>query len=280
MCIKTDWMRDKWHKTAGFMVAAAVVAVLSGCDMLESHPYDAHVSGERYLTEKNIARIEAATAGKSEIKFAMISDTQRGYDETEAVVKVINARGDIDFVLHGGDLTEFGSTREYHWKRDILAKFEMPYVCVIGNHDCLATGLDVYATMYGPLNFSFRAGEVEFLCLNTNAVEFHGSEAVPDFRFIKNELAALAPDICKTVVLMHAGPFSEQFNNNVADEFHALIRQFPGLQFALYGHGHHITVDDFFGDGILYYQCTNIKKRSYLVFTITDAGYEYEVVYF
>lgn len=274
-------MRFKWRKIAGgLLVVAVFTAALSGCEMLESHPYDAHVSGERYLTEKNIARIEAATAGKSEIKFAMISDTQRGYDETEEVVEVINARGDIDFVLHGGDLTEFGSTREYHWKRDILAKFEMPYVCVIGNHDCLATGLDVYTTMYGPLNFSFRAGDVEFLCLNTNAVEFHGAEGVPDFHFIKGELALLPADIHKTVVLMHAAPFSEQFNNNVADEFHALIRSFPDLQFALYGHGHHITVDDFFGDGILYYQCTNIKKRSYLVFTITDAGYEYEVAYF
>lgn len=79
---------------------------------------------------------------------------------------------------------------------------------------------------------------------------------------------------------MHAGPFSEQFNNNIAEELHRLLCRFPGVQFFLYGHGHHVTVDDFFDDGIIYYQCAGIKKRSYLVFTITDNGYEYEVVRF
>ena len=38
----------------------------------------------------------------------MISDTQRRYDETKEVVNIINNRGDIDFVLHGGDMADFG----------------------------------------------------------------------------------------------------------------------------------------------------------------------------
>ena len=38
----------------------------------------------------------------------MISDTQRWYNSTEDVVKALNARGDIDFVIHGGDQSDFG----------------------------------------------------------------------------------------------------------------------------------------------------------------------------
>lgn len=252
----------------------------AGCGMLDSHPYDVNISGAKHLTEKNVALIEAATLNRETIKFAMISDTQKGYDETADVVRAINARGDIDFVVHGGDLTEFGSTREFKWQRDILEQFTMPYVCVIGNHDCLATGVDAYRSMFGDLNFSFTAGNVMFLCLNTNALEFDHSVAVPDVQFIKEKLKSLSPAVRKTVVLMHAGPFSEQFNNNIAEELHRLLCRFPGVQFFLYGHGHHVTVDDFFDDGIIYYQCAAIKKRSYLVFTITDNGYEYEVVRF
>ena len=37
-----------------------------------------------------------------------IGDTQRTYDETEAFVHHANGRDDIDFVIHGGDYTEFG----------------------------------------------------------------------------------------------------------------------------------------------------------------------------
>ena len=75
--------------------------------MLESHPYDAHITGERGINAKNCERIEEAMKGKKTFRFAMISDTQRWYDETEKVVEKINERGDIDFVLHGGDQSDF-----------------------------------------------------------------------------------------------------------------------------------------------------------------------------
>ena len=94
-------------------MAVAGWLTLSGCEMLESHPYDVNISGEELLTEKNTALIEERTRGRRSIRFAMISDTQRGYDETRDVVRVLNARSDLDFVVHGGDVTEFGSTREF-----------------------------------------------------------------------------------------------------------------------------------------------------------------------
>ena len=101
----------------------------SGCDMLETHPYDVHITGERELTNKNIQLIENKMQGKKTIRFAMISDTQRWYNSTEDVVKALNARGDIDFVIHGGDQSDFGVTKEFIWMRDIFNKFQMPYVC-------------------------------------------------------------------------------------------------------------------------------------------------------
>ena len=59
----------------------------SGCDMLETHPYDVHITGERELNNKNIQLIENKMQGKKTIRFAMISDTQRWYNSTEDVVK-------------------------------------------------------------------------------------------------------------------------------------------------------------------------------------------------
>ncbi len=37
---------------------------------------------------------------------------------------------------------------------------------------------------------------------------------------------------------------------------------------------------DMFDDGIIYYECADIKKRSFLLFTISEEGYDYEVVEF
>jgi predicted MPP superfamily phosphohydrolase len=156
--------------------------------MFESHPYDVHITGERNLTQKNIDLIEQQTKGKKSIRFAVISDTQRWYDETEDAVKAINARGDIDFVVNTGDMSDFGATKEFLLQRDIYSKFNMPNVCVIGNHDHLGTGLDTYKAVFGDTNFAFTAGNVRFICLNTNALEYDYSEPVPDFTFIKNEL--------------------------------------------------------------------------------------------
>lgn len=257
-----------------------VVILLAGCDMIEYHPYDLNIKGETDINSKNIQQIESELNGRKQIAFAVISDTQRWYDETEDAVEAINQRNDIDFVIHTGDLSDFGMKLEFEKQRDILNRLNVPYVCLLGNHDCLATGQEVFQHIFGIENFSFTAGDVHFICLNTNALEFDYSIPIPDFSFLKNELEHLPSDISKTVVAMHAGPFSEQFNNNVTEIFHHYIKQFPNLQFCIYGHGHSIQADDFFNDGILYYECTCIHKRAYLYFTVNENNYTYEVINF
>lgn len=254
--------------------------LLGGCDMIEYHPYDLDIDGETDVNRRHIEQIEKATRGKDEIRFAVISDTQRWYDETEDAVEALNRRGDLDFVVHTGDLSDFGLKLEFEKQRDILNGLNVPYVCLLGNHDCLATGLDVYRRVFGTEDFAFTAGNVRFLCLNTNALEFDNSSAVPNIQYIRDEIDNVPEGVEKTVVAMHAGPFSEQFNNNLAEYFEYYLRQMPGLQFCVYGHGHNLSVDDFFDDGILYYECTCAKKRAYLLFTLNADGYAYEVVDF
>ena len=210
----------------------------------------------------------------------MISDTQRWYNSTEDVVKALNARGDIDLVIHGGDQSDFGVTKEFIWMRDIFNKFQMPYVCLLGNHDCLGTGEDAYRAIYGDPNFAFTAGNVRFICLNNNAMEYDYSEPIPDFDYIERQLTERADEFNKTVFCMHARPLCDQFNNNVAKVFQMYVRQFPGLQFCTVAHEHRISASDVFDDGVMYYGSNCMKNRSYLVFTIKPDGYDYEVVEF
>ena len=157
--------------------------------------------------------------------------------------------------------------------------YVVPFVVLLGNHDCLGTGENVFQWIFGEPNFSFNVGDTHFLCINTNAFEYDYSTAVPDFAFIKNDRTTLPEGIRRTVVAMHAQPTSEQFNNNVAGLFEWEIHKFPSLEFCLCGHGHKTQANDLFDDGTLYYECGAAKKREYLVFTLhAKGGYSHEVV--
>ena len=253
---------------------------LTACGMFDTHPYDVNLSGERDVNAHNIAKIEQNLKGKTTIRFAVMGDSQRWYDETEIFVDSINARGDIDFVIHGGDISDFGVTEEFLWQRDILNKMKVPYVVIIGNHDCQGTGDDAYEGIFGETNFSFIAGDVKFVCLNTNALEYDYTKPVPDLNFLENEVTSRQGEFDKTVISMHARPLCDQFNNNVAKVFEYYIKMFPGLQFCTVAHDHKITVEQYFNDGVMYYGSDCMKNRNYLLFTITPKGYEREVVYF
>ena len=134
--------------------------------------------------------------------------------------------------------------------------------------------------IYGKNDFSFVAGRIKIVCLNTNAIEYDYSEPVPDFDFMEREAVADTTVFDRTIVCMHAAPFSEQFNNNVVKPFNYYIMQFPGLMFCMYGHGHHTEEHDFFDNGVIYYEVASVAKREYRIFVITPKGYSHEVVCF
>lgn len=255
-------------------VAACFLMV--GCEVIEYHPYDARVTGTTGVNAKNICRIEKKERGKTSFRFAMISDTQRSYDETEDVVRHLNARNDIDFVIHGGDLADFGETKEFMWARDILSRLNKPYVCLLGNHDCLGSGRNVFLKIFGEENFAFTAGDVRFICLNTNALEYDYSHPVPDFNFIERQIRDFPEEAKRSIVVMHVPPYDVEFNNNVVRPFSMYLQQIPGLQFCLYGHNHHFEEKEFFGDGLMFYGCTCISDRAYFVVTVNEDGYEVE----
>lgn len=270
----------KFKNTIYAVLCVVSILFIHGCDLFEVHPYAGNITGKRDINASNIKLITKQTAGKDTIRYAFISDSQRWYDELEDFVKHSNSHPDFDFIVHGGDISDFGLTKEMLWQRDILEKLNKPYVVIVGNHDYLANGDEVFNKIFGPFNFSFVAGNTKFLCLNTNALESNYSVPIPDLSFINNEKDNDSENYSNTVVMMHAQPTSEQFNNNVSDLFQYSIKQFPNLLYCVHGHGHSYKVDDIFDDGIIYYQTPNIGKRQYILFTITNDTYSHELISF
>ena len=159
-----------------------------------------------------------------------------------------------------------------------MGKIRVPYVALVGNHDFLGTGDQMFRKMYGNYDFSFIAGRVKFVCLNTNATEYDHLAAVPNLDFMESEISADSALFDRTVVCMHARPYCEQFNNNVAKVFHHYVKSFPGLMFCMNGLDHRQCQEDIYGDGMVYYGVDSAEHRSFYLFTITQHGYEYEIV--
>lgn len=253
---------------------------LFSCNALEYHPYDVHVK-RKGINAKNIALIEEQCAGKDTIRFVWMGDAQRAYDDLRDFVREINKREDIDFVMNGGDLADFGLNREFDWIEDQMEKLTVPYVSLVGNHDLLGNGNDVFKTMYGPFNYSFIAGHTKIICLNTNFLEFDYSEAVPDYSFMKEQLLdSLTREYHQTIVTMHAPPLGEQFDNNTADYFQYFVRSYKNILFCVHAHTHRNTIQEYFNDGIVYYGSANMLKRNYFIFTVSKNEYTYESIYF
>ena len=257
------------------------VFLLLGCEFLDYHPYDTQLGDDdlRELNHKSIEIIERKCADKDTVRFIMMGDSQGWYDETEDFVGYANENCHIDFVVHGGDITDFGMTEEFLWVHDDMKHLKVPYVALIGNHDILSSANHTYCTMYGAEDFAFTAGFLRFICLNTNALEYNDSKEIPNFSFMEAELKD-SLNYTNSIVIMHAAPGTEQFNNNVKDVFHKTVCAYRGALFALNAHGHHTSINDLFGDDFMYYQCASMGKRSFLLFTVTPEGYTYEEILF
>lgn len=251
---------------------------LNSCDMVEYHPYDGRTDVEG-INEANIERIIANTQGKEEFSYVWMGDSQRWYNETEDFVEYVNKNLSVDFVMHGGDISDFGTTDEFEWIHRIMNKLKVPYVALIGNHDVIGTGRYVYEQMYGDDNFSFNVADVKFICLNTNALEYEYNDNVPNFDYVSSELTNLT-NPARTIAALHAAPCSDQLNSTDGRNLHTALTKFNDLMFCMNAHGHSTSITDTFSDGVMYYQCASMKGRSFFLFTITKTGYEYEEIFF
>lgn len=286
-----------YNRFPTWLLLTVITVVLSGCDNFESSPYAAKITGNRNTLASSLATLSQREPGLP-LRFAFITDTHDAIDEINTAIDIIRSRGNIDFIIHGGDMTDLGLPKEFMWCRDAMEKSELPFVTVIGNHDCLGNGEDSYEWIFGPKNYSFDVAGVHFVCLNTIALEYDYSEPVPDLNFILKDAESVAKtnkehpgSITHTVIVMHSRPFDEQFNNNVAAPFLYYLQQYPGMKtedgddsytkaFCLCGHNHNFQVTDLYDAGLLFYQGDNIAKRSFMIFTIDEDGYEMEKVEF
>jgi len=158
---------------------------LSGC--MTPTPFGSDVD-QHGLNAAALRRL--STKDPSErLRFVALGDTHDAYDELLDAVDAINRLPDVDFVVHAGDVSDYGLRQEFEWTERALSGLRVPVLVVIGNHDALSDGKAVYRELFGPFDFSLRRGAYKFVFFNSNALEF--PRTAPNRPWLEAELSDL-----------------------------------------------------------------------------------------
>jgi Icc protein len=231
---------------------------------------------ERNLSAKNIERIQAITV-EDTLKFILMGDTQRWYDESVDFVKSANNQPGIAFVLHAGDISDFGINQEFKWVNKIMLGLKTPYLTVIGNHDIVANGPASYRKIFGALDYSFEYGDYRFVFINTNSREYAFDGTVPNISWLRSQLGN-NPQNKNIIVVGHVPPFDNDFDRTLESEYTGLLGSNPNVNLSLYGHKHSFNNGEFYNDGVRYYITTAVGSRGYMVVKVWNGGHHVERV--
>ena len=252
-----------------------VCSVAFGCGQFDYDHYQMRPSEYENLNAKSIARVTGIS--KDTITIAVIGDSQRYYDETNEMVPKMNAVSDIDFVVHTGDIVDFGLQDEYIWMHEVLRKLRAPYIAVAGNHDLIAHGEQIYQQMYGPLNFSFTVSGNKFVYLNTNSREYGFPLDVPDLAWLDRELADTA-NYNNAIIVSHVAHINPDFNPNLRSGFEEVLRKYRKVILSVNGHNHGFSYRPPGDDNIAYINTNSTYTEKFLVIKIWGNSFSYEIV--
>ncbi|MEZ7874222.1 MAG: PQQ-binding-like beta-propeller repeat protein [Bacteroidales bacterium] len=176
------------------------------------------------------------------VKFAFladlhISDVATNSEDLRLSVADLNSVPDLDFVIFGGDITEFGSDEEIARAHSIISELRMPWYIVGGNHDSKwsESGCNTFKEVFGYEFFDFEAGGVRFIGTNSGpnmrmAPALVPRDAVLWLDSLSKRIAPATP-----VVFVNHYPLDDAMLN-YSDILTSLSRL--NVEVALCGHGH------------------------------------------
>ena len=275
----TKILRYRSIRYTGLLWSVVVALFVASCEnLIEYHPSEIRLDeSEKNLTQKNLERLMAQNPGDT-IRILQMGDTQRFYDHIQDFYASAMQQKNIDFMLHLGDITDFGMAQESKWVHGILKKLPYPYITVVGNHDLLANGRKVYEQMFGPLNYYFDYGGIRFILIDANSREYNFNGVIPDIKWLKSTLAPAS--VKKAVVVSHIPPFDGDFDPNLEQDYVQSLRDSKKVSLSLHGHQHRSSVTTPYGNDITFVVSNSMKGRSYFILEIWKEGFRVkEIIY-
>jgi predicted phosphodiesterase len=255
--------------------------VFAGCEKFEFDPNQSvDLTSEEQLNYNNINKLQLEHADSS-IDFVLMGDSHIDYENMEKLVNAVNARNDIDFLVHTGDLTEHGILQQYKQTADYLQKLDRPFITAVGNHDLVGNGESMYRHMFGHLNYSFVYAGVKFIFFNSNSREYGFNGKVPDLNWVQQEMNG--PEKFSRIVLVsHVPFFDKDFDQAMRQSYLNLITNHQGkpILLSLNGHLHDGFIDTPPEAGILHLAAGSVNRKAYILVHIKGSDVSYEKISF
>lgn len=263
-----------------FLLITLVLSILISCGKTFTYnPNEIQLEEkDRNQNTKNIERLRSKQQTDS-FSFVVISDTQRFYEELDDFVEKMNKHPNISFVVVNGDITDFGLRSEYLWINQRLQKLSIPFLVVIGNHDMLGNGRELYKQMYGPENFSFSFSDHKFIVLNSNSQEVGHNGSLPDTTWLKQELSA-TPSQQKIFILSHLAPFSGDFDRSLEQPYVRMLKNNGNVIYSIHGHEDISYLGQPYGPHVNYLVVNSIKEKSFVLIKVEENNTQVEEVFF
>lgn len=237
-----------------------LLLLLPACkDLFQYSPYQANMEQSNLLQAQKEALAKTSTASFTPFSFAIFSDTHDEYHLFSEAIEQTNRDSDVQFVVHAGDLTNFGLLKEYNWAMDTLSSSRAPYLTVIGNHDALGNGKVIYRRMLGEYNYSVVYRNVKLIFLNNNDWEF--DNLAPDNDWLAQELSdsSLYQHV---IVVCHIYPFYDRFTTEEQSAFRRLVKDnFVSLVVSGHGHNYSYTTEILSNGGTIGYLVAGATPR-------------------
>ncbi|HUX52890.1 MAG TPA: metallophosphoesterase [Williamwhitmania sp.] len=249
------------------------VLFLSGCDgLVEYSPYEVRVR----VTNVNPDAIGAITLAENDsvpFVFAVISDPHSYYSDLADAVSSINKNSSVLFTVVCGDVTDAGLFKEFDWEHQIISKLKVPFVTVIGNHDCLSNGKLIYDKMYGPTNFSFSYRHTQLVFFDD--VVWENNNATPNFTWLSETLND-GGTYTHRILFAHIPPGNDQLQGADDSTFRAVLKD--RIDIGFFGHNHDYECKQ--ADGFRYVVVGSVCKRYYTIVTVEKDTIKTEEVEF
>lgn len=251
---------DRWLRSS--LILSTVL--LTSCNY-ELSPWETDPDcSERVSVAYNLEKLRAyeqQVGPRSEYQVAIVSDPQQYPGTFEDIIKQVNNRPEVDFILLTGDLADTGIKAEYEWACKVMEKARQPIFAVIGNHDSIAFAERIWRKVFGPLDYSFTYQNSKFIGYNDNKYEYAN---VPDRDWLAQETQG---DEVRdhTIVFSHIAPWDEDLT--LSQDLKNM-----GVDLGIHGHAH--TADYWQLSGVMlpHYIASTTKKGEYGLLTVNSAG--------
>ena len=164
---------DSLKQTTLASISLTVLLLTSACAPIRATPFGEITETELFsINEQNKNRLPFTTSDlETEVRFALISDSHANYEDLERTVDRLNHE-DVDFVMSLGDMTDLGLAFEYDVFLQMMSRLNKAWFSIIGNHDAIGSGKQIYQRHFGEYNNFFDHGGIRFVMFNNNRLDF------------------------------------------------------------------------------------------------------------